>query len=76
MRHDLLVSVLIGLVFSMVPTIGIVIVWLQRNVQFHGLDQGFASIDQRFDEMINFWRAELHGFEERLVGRMKRLEGK
>jgi hypothetical protein len=74
MDHDAKVAVLIGLIFSIVPTIGIVIVWLQRRAQFDGSNHGFASINQRFDEMILFWREELRGFEERIVSRLKRLE--
>lgn len=74
MEHDFLVSVLIGMIFSIVPTIGIVIVWFQRKAQFDGSSHGFASINQRFDEMILFWREELRGFEERIVSRLKRLE--
>ena len=54
MEHDFLVSVLIGMIFSIVPTIGIVIVWFQRKAQFDGSSHGFASINQRFDEMILF----------------------
>ena len=76
MRHELWASVIVGLICSIVPTIGIVIVWFQRKVQFDGFNQGFASIDQRFDEAIKFWRAELKGFEERLGARLKRLEEK
>jgi hypothetical protein len=81
MRPDFLVSIIIGLIFSIVPTIRIVVVWLQRNAQFDdfsqqfdGVNQRFTSIDRRFDEAIKFWREELRGFEERMVGRLKRLE--
>jgi hypothetical protein len=80
MRHDLLVSVVIGLIFSIVPPIGILIVWFQRKAQFDGLNkvvnQRFASIYQRFDDAIRFWREELRGFEERMVARLNRLEEK
>jgi hypothetical protein len=74
MDHDAKVAVLIGLIFSIVPTIGIVIVWFQRRAQFDGSNHGFASINQRFDEMILFWRQELHGFEYRQDVKLKRLE--
>lgn len=74
--HDFLVSVLIGLIFSILPTIGIVVVWLQRKAQFDGFNQRFESIDRRFDEAIEFWREELRGFEERMLARLRRLEGR
>ena len=34
----------------------------------------FRSIDQRFDDMRDLWRAELHRVEEVLDARLKHLE--
>jgi hypothetical protein len=34
----------------------------------------FDALDRRFDEALDFWRAELTHFEERIGARLKRLE--
>jgi hypothetical protein len=34
----------------------------------------FASIDKRFDDMRDLWRAELHRVEEVLDARLKHIE--
>ena len=36
--------------------------------------QGFRAIDQRFDDMRDLWRAELHRVEEVIDARLKHLE--
>ena len=38
------------------------------------IDQGFAAINQRFDDMRDLWRAELRRVEEVLDARLKHLE--
>ena len=35
----------------------------------------FDSINQRFDDMRDLWRAELHRVEEVLDARLKHIEG-
>jgi hypothetical protein len=44
---------------------------LQANVDAH-----FRAIDQRFDDMRDLWRSELHRVEEILDARLKHLEGR
>jgi hypothetical protein len=48
------------------------------NAQANGLrnvmDARFNSMDRRFDDMRDLWRAELHRVEEVLDARLKHLE--
>ena len=37
------------------------------------LDSRFDGVDRRFDEMRDFWRAELHRVEEVLDARLKHI---
>ena len=67
MEHDVWIAIISGLTATAVPTVGILIVWLQDKAQF-------TSINQRFDDMRELWRAELRRFEEGLDARLKRLE--
>jgi hypothetical protein len=52
---------------SLPVTVGVLIVWLQNKHQF-------AALNQRFDDMRELWRAELHRVEEVLDARLKHLE--
>jgi hypothetical protein len=52
---------------SLPVTVGVLIVWLQNKQQF-------AALNQRFDDMRELWRAELHRVEEVLDARLKHLE--
>ena len=38
------------------------------------MDDGFAAINQRFDDMRDLWRAELRRVEEVMDARLKALE--
>ncbi len=38
------------------------------------MNERFASMNQRFDDMRDLWRAELHRVEEVLDARLKHLE--
>lgn len=38
------------------------------------MDDRFDGLNQRFDDMRDLWRAELHRFEEVLDARLKRIE--
>jgi hypothetical protein len=40
------------------------------------MDAKFEAIDQRFDDMRDLWRAELHRVEEVLDARLKHLESR
>jgi hypothetical protein len=48
------------------------------NDRFYGLNESvnrrFEAINQRFDDMRDLWRAELHRVEEVLDARLKHLE--
>ena len=50
------------------------------NAKFHALEgkfnARFDAIDQRFDDMRDLWRAELHRVEEVLDARLKHLESR
>ena len=74
MEHDVWIAIISGLTTSIVPTVGIIVVGLQRKVQFDGVNQRFPSINQRFDDMRELWRAELRQVEEGLDARLKHLE--
>lgn len=39
------------------------------------VDSGFASVNTRFDDMRDLWRAELRRVEEVIDARLKHLEG-
>ena len=38
------------------------------------MDDRFANVDRRFDEMKELWRSELHRVEEILDARLKHIE--
>jgi hypothetical protein len=38
------------------------------------INRGFASVDKRFDDMRDLWRAELRRVEEVIDARLKHLE--
>jgi hypothetical protein len=42
--------------------------------RFDAIDRHFDAMNRRFDEMRDFWRSELHRFEEVLDARLKHLE--
>jgi hypothetical protein len=53
---------------------------LYVNAKFDGMNgvlaERFSAINQRFDDMRDLWRAELHRVEEVLDARLKHLEEK
>ena len=44
------------------------------DARFDGIGGRFEGINQRFDDMRDMWRAELHRFEGVLASRLKRIE--
>lgn len=54
--------------------IGILLAYI--NAKFSGVDQRFAAVDKRFDDLRDLWRAELHRVEEVLDARLKHLEAR
>jgi hypothetical protein len=54
----------------------ITLLWMAMNAKFGAVQTQFASINQRFDDMRDLWRAELHRVEEVIDARLKHLEEK
>ena len=44
------------------------------NERFKGIDAPLDGMNQRFDDLRDLWRAELHRVEEVLGARLKHLE--
>jgi len=44
------------------------------NERFKGIDARLDGMNQRFDDLRDLWRAELHRVEEVLGARLKHLE--
>ena len=67
--HEILVGAVSGLTASILPTVGILMVWLQNK-------EKFSAINQRLDDMREIWRSELKRVEEVIDARLKHLEEK
>ncbi len=69
---------LIALIPALVPTFAVLLAMLQNNRSTDSLrsEMGarFDALNQRFDDMRDLWRAELHRVEEVLDARLKHLE--
>jgi len=52
--------------------IGLLLAYI--NARFNAVNSQFASIHQRFDDMRDLWRAELHRVEQVLDARLKHIE--
>ena len=63
-NEQLYVAIGIPMLFN-AAMIGILIAYMNSR---------FSSIDRRFDDMRDLWRAELHRVEEVLDARLKHLE--
>jgi hypothetical protein len=46
------------------------------DARFEGIEHRFDAINQRFDDMRELWRAELHRVEEVLGARLKLIEAR
>lgn len=68
--HDFIVA----LCGTIAPTVAIIIVGMNNNVKFKGINQRFDAVNQRFDDMRELWRAELRRVEEVLDARLKHIE--
>ncbi|MBZ5729218.1 MAG: hypothetical protein LAP87_30125 [Acidobacteriia bacterium] len=44
------------------------------NAKFQAVDNRLDAMNQRFDDMRDLWRAELHRVEEVLDARLKHIE--
>jgi hypothetical protein len=69
---------LIALIPALVPTVAVLLAMLQNNRSIDSLRREmvsrFDSVDRRFDDMRDLWRAELRRVEEVLDARLKHLE--
>jgi len=74
-NEQLYIAVGIPLLFN-ATLVGVLIAYV--NAKFQGmeakLEVRFDAIDQRFDDMRELWRAELHRVEEILDARLKHIE--
>ena len=71
---------LIALIPALVPTLAVLLAMVQNNRSIDSLrremEVRFNSVDKRFDDMRDLWRAELRRVEEVLDARLKHLEEK
>jgi predicted ATPase len=74
-NEQLYIALGIPLLFN-ATLVGVLIAYV--NAKFQGmeakLEVRFDAIDQRFDDMRELWRAELHRVEEILDARLKHIE--
>ncbi len=89
MTNDQIVAITAPMAFNG-AIIGLMVLWLRAKFEgidkrFEGIDKRFdseaksmavqfASINRRFDDMRDLWRAELRRVEEVLDARLKHLE--
>ena len=70
---------ILAIALASVPTMLTVLIGILVNnatltdLRSH-VDAGFRAVDNRFDEMREMWRSELHRVEEVLDARLKHLE--
>jgi hypothetical protein len=63
----------IGLpIFVNAAMFGLLVMYM--NARFDSVDRRFGGINQRFDDMRDLWRAELHRVEEVLDARLRHIE--
>ncbi|HEY3826615.1 MAG TPA: hypothetical protein VGL82_18765 [Bryobacteraceae bacterium] len=71
MTNDQIVAITAPMAFNG-AIIGLLVLWMRAK--FEASDKRFDSINQRFDDMRDLWRAELRRVEEILDARLKHLE--
>lgn len=71
MRNEQIIAIAAPMAFNG-AIIGLMVLWMK--VKFEGIDSRSNAINQRFDDMRELWRAELHRVEEVLDARLKHLE--
>ena len=76
MEHDVWIAIISGLTTSIVPNCQNhrCVAAKKSAVRWSQSNQRFPSINQRFDDMRELWRAELCQVEEGLDARLKHLE--
>jgi len=73
MTNEQIVAIFAPMAFNG-AIIGLMVLWMRAK--FDGIDAKFGAVNQRFDDMKDLWRAELHRVEEVLDARLKHLEEK
>ena len=58
----------------LVNVLGFTLMGLYVTALDRRMTEGFAAVNQRFDDMRDLWRAELRRVEEVLDARLKHLE--
>jgi hypothetical protein len=67
-NEQLYLAIGIPIIFNTAVTLAL---WLNLR---SNMNDRFSAINQRFDDMRDLWRAELHRVEEVLDARLKHLE--
>lgn len=52
--------------------IGLLVLWMKAK--FESIDERFKGVNQRFDDMRELWRSELHRVEGVLDARLSHIE--
>jgi len=85
MTNEQIVAIVAPMAFNGAIT-GLAVLWIKArfdavdakfdavNAKFEGVGDQLKGINQRFDDMRDLWRAELHRVEEVLDARLKHLE--
>jgi hypothetical protein len=78
MSNEQIVAIVAPMAFNG-AIIGLAGLWMKAKFdgvdgQFKSVGQRLDSMNQRFDDMRDFWRADLRRFEEVLDARLKRLD--
>jgi hypothetical protein len=67
-NEQLYLAIGLPMVFNSIVTVAVYVLLSAR------IGEGFAAVNQRFDDMRDLWRAELRRVEEVLDARLKHLE--
>jgi methyl-accepting chemotaxis protein len=60
MMHDIVVA----FAGSILPSIGVLLVWLQNNARFNGIDGKFEGVNQRFEQVNQRFEQVNQRFEQ------------
>ena len=71
MTNDQITAIVAPMAFNG-AIIGLAVLWIKAELR--AVNQRLDNMNQRFDDMRDLWRAELHRVEEVLDARLKHLE--
>ena len=71
MTNDQITAIVAPMAFNG-AIIGLAVLWIKAELR--AVNQRLDNMNQRFDDMRDIWRAELHRVEEVLDARLKHLE--